>query len=75
MTCSCDYAPCRGNRNTRWTAEETEVLIDSVTVHGTGSWADILAQHRAIFHPTRTSVDLKDKWRNLVKVCMLLHSP
>ena len=37
-------------------------------VRGTGSWADILAQHRAVFHPTRTSVDLKDKWRNLVKV-------
>ncbi len=37
-------------------------------VRGTGSWADILAQHRATFHPTRSSVDLKDKWRNLVKV-------
>ena len=59
---------CRKPHNTRWSAEETELLIESVIVRGTGSWADILAQHRAVFHPTRSSVDLKDKWRNLVKV-------
>ena len=61
----------RGRRqkpNTRWSEEETALLVDAVCVRGTGSWADILEQHRAIFHPTRSSVDLKDKWRNLVKV-------
>ena len=61
----------RGRRqkpNTRWSEEETALLVDAVCVRGTGSWADILEQHRATFHPTRSSVDLKDKWRNLVKV-------
>ena len=61
----------RGRRqkpNTRWSEEETALLVDAVCVRGTGSWADILEQHRAAFHPTRSSIDLKDKWRNLVKV-------
>ena len=85
--CADSHAALRrkNGRNTRWSAEETELLIDSVIVRGTGSWADILATHRATFHPTRSSVDLKDKWRNLVKVStvvtifwasqMLLDSP
>ena len=63
---------CRQKPNTRWSEEETALLVDAVCVRGTGSWADILEQHRATFHPTRSSVDLKDKWRNLVKVPALL---
>ena len=61
-------------QNTRWSEAETAVLVDAVCVRGTGSWAGILEQHRATFHPTRNSVDLKDKWRNLVKV-LAISSP
>lgn len=50
------------------------MLVDAVCVRGTGSWAGILEQHRAVFHRSRSSVDLKDKWRNLVKV-LAISSP
>lgn len=61
----------RTRPNIRWSEEETALLVDNVIVRGTGSWADILAQHRGSFDRSRSSVDLKDKWRNLVKVSWL----
>ena len=30
-------------------------------------WTRILDFGRGKFHPSRTDIDLKDKWRNLVK--------
>lgn len=29
-------------------------------------WHEILEKGKEVFHPSRTSVDLKDKWRNLI---------
>ena len=38
--------------------------------HGEGKWARIL-QSATVFHPRRTNVDLKDKWRNMKRVTEL----
>ncbi|KAG8376569.1 hypothetical protein BUALT_Bualt09G0077100 [Buddleja alternifolia] len=49
-----------------WTIAEVRKLIDGVSQHGVGRWSRI----KKLFFstsPHRTSVDLKDKWRNLLK--------
>ncbi|XP_068637784.1 uncharacterized protein [Aristolochia californica] len=75
-------APARHNTNplqpsTRrskllWTAEEEERLKEGVQkLSGAGGrglpWIKILDYGSHIFHKTRTPVDLKDKWRNILK--------
>ncbi|KAK3008292.1 hypothetical protein RJ639_013112 [Escallonia herrerae] len=49
-----------------WTLSEVRKLIDGVSHYGVGRWAHI---KRLLFSSSahRTSVDLKDKWRNLLK--------
>ncbi|KAL7133444.1 hypothetical protein ABFS83_12G141400 [Erythranthe nasuta] len=49
-----------------WTIAEVRKLIDGVSQYGVGRWSRI----KKLFFATsahRTSVDLKDKWRNLLK--------
>ncbi|KAL1549419.1 hypothetical protein AAHA92_17526 [Salvia divinorum] len=49
-----------------WTNAEVKKLIDGVAEYGVGRWSRI----KKIYFPAsahRTSVDLKDKWRNLLK--------
>jgi len=46
-----------------FTNTEEAALRTGVELHGTGAWAVILGSGR--FAPTRTNVDLKDKWRNM----------
>ncbi|KAF3565044.1 hypothetical protein DY000_02017781 [Brassica cretica] len=48
-----------------WTPEEVEALRAGVKVYGK-SWKDIKNANPAVF-AERTEVDLKDKWRNLVR--------
>ena len=55
-------------KNRRWSDEERDALVDGVLIYGTGQWAAILDRYTTIFAPGRTSVDIKDKWRNLVKL-------
>lgn len=52
------------------TLVETQALIRGVETCGGGKWADIkrLGLQEIV---TRTPVDLKDKWRNLLRVAML----
>jgi hypothetical protein len=50
-----------------WTPAETAALLQGVQRHGVGQWEPILAAHRDVFHPKRTAVDLKDKYRNVMK--------
>ena len=50
-----------------WTLEETDTLINAVNELGEGNWAAILGNYADEFHSSRTSVDLKDKWRNLAQ--------
>ncbi|KAL9154141.1 hypothetical protein ABFS82_10G094900 [Erythranthe guttata] len=49
-----------------WTTAEVRKLIDGVSEHGVGRWSRI---KKLLFSSSahRTSVDLKDKWRNLLK--------
>ncbi|KAA8516557.1 hypothetical protein F0562_016937 [Nyssa sinensis] len=49
-----------------WTLSEVKKLIDGVSQYGVGRWTDI---KRLLFSSSahRTPVDLKDKWRNLLR--------
>mmetsp|Transcript_41924 Transcript_41924/g.58603 ORF Transcript_41924/g.58603 Transcript_41924/m.58603 type:complete len:125 (-) Transcript_41924:1305-1679(-) len=49
-----------------WTDEEIECLLDGIKKHGQGEWKKILEDPQYTFQ-LRTTVDLKDKHRNLVK--------
>lgn len=48
-----------------WSEDEVKHLKAAVMALGKGRWTLALAQYK--FNPCRTSVDLKDKWRNLSK--------
>ncbi|WCJ35072.1 Homeodomain-like protein with RING/FYVE/PHD-type zinc finger domain [Euphorbia peplus] len=51
-----------------WTPEEVEALREAVQKISTTSnipWRKILDSGRHIFHPSRNSTDLKDKWKKL----------
>ena len=48
-----------------WTDEEVEALREGVNKHGKGNWKAILVEKRHVFQQERTTVDLKDKWRNM----------
>ena len=63
---SLKMAPGGRKRPVLWTLEETSCLAKGVKEHGTGKWAKILNQYRHVFEAqNRTSVSLKDRWRNL----------
>ena len=47
-----------------WTEQEVTWLLQGVDKHGVGKWAKILDDYP--FSETRTSVHLKDKYRNLI---------
>uniref|UniRef100_A0ACD5XBW4 Uncharacterized protein n=1 Tax=Avena sativa TaxID=4498 RepID=A0ACD5XBW4_AVESA len=49
-----------------WTLSEVQKLVDGVARFGVGKWSEI---RRLSFssYSYRTSVDLKDKWRNLIR--------
>jgi hypothetical protein len=49
------------------TPAPTPTRNQGVALHGTGAWAAIIAAGRDIFAAQRTNVDLKDKWRNMVR--------
>lgn len=53
-------------QNRRWTDDEVNALKDGCRHFGVGSWSKILGYHWDRFN-NRTQVDLKDKWRNLVR--------
>lgn len=48
-----------------WSDSEIESLQNGVRIHGESAWSAILNDSVLKFHPHRTQVDLKDKWRNL----------
>ena len=55
----------RGHGGRPFSAAEEEELRRGVSLHGTGAWAAIL--RTGSFAAQRTNVDLKDKWRNMVR--------
>ncbi|GKV09865.1 hypothetical protein SLEP1_g21304 [Rubroshorea leprosula] len=56
----------RRKHHRAWTLHEVMKLVDGVSKYGAGRWSEI---RRLAFasYSYRTSVDLKDKWRNLLK--------
>ncbi|KAK6936588.1 SANT/Myb domain [Dillenia turbinata] len=62
-----DAAPFgRRRRKKKWSVEEEDKLIQGVKKFGEGNWKLILDCYREVFQE-RTSTDLKDKWRNLMR--------
>jgi hypothetical protein len=53
-----------GQERRRWTESEESLLIDGVKRFGRGKWKKILEHYN---FNNRTEVNLKDKWRNMVK--------
>ncbi|KAI3943670.1 hypothetical protein MKW92_026163 [Papaver armeniacum] len=65
-TVSTRKDPSRRKNHTVWTLSEVMKLIEGVSEHGVGRWTEI----KWLLFPSsahRTAVDLKDKWRNLLK--------
>lgn len=56
----------RRKHHNYWSVSEVQNLIEGVSVYGVGKWTEI---KKLMFNssPKRTSVDLKDKWRNLLR--------
>ncbi|CEO95930.1 hypothetical protein PBRA_004620 [Plasmodiophora brassicae] len=53
-------------RSRRWTAEETQGLIDAVSVHGESKWTDILKDAKfSSFFAGRSQQSLPRKWARL----------
>ncbi|XP_073115600.1 uncharacterized protein [Elaeis guineensis] len=53
-------------RKRKWSSLEEETLRKAVERHGAGNWKFIKSCHPEIFK-NRTEVDLKDKWRNMMR--------
>ncbi|CAI0472336.1 unnamed protein product [Linum tenue] len=62
----------RRKNHTMWTTEEVRKLVDGVAQLGTGRWTDIKKLHfPSSSH--RTPMDLRDKWRNLLRTACAEH--
>lgn len=57
-----------------WTLSEVQKLVDGVARFGVGKWSEIRRLSFASYS-YRTSVDLKDKWRNLIRASQTQLSP
>ena len=65
MQSTCPNALCTTSRD----VEETAALVEGVERCGEGKWAEI----KKLSFPSiaaRSAVDLKDKWRNLMRVAL-----
>lgn len=56
----------RRRKMKRWTPLEEDTLRTGVGKFGLGNWKLILNAYRSVFEE-RTEVDLKDKWRNMIR--------
>lgn len=64
----------RSKHHNPWSQQEAEALVEGVAVCGGGKWADI----KKLGYPAisnRSAVDLKDKWRNLLRIALLPNPP
>ena len=51
-----------------WNVKEVAYLIRGIKKHGTASWSKIAGEYSGKgIDPRRTTVDYKDKWRNIVR--------
>ncbi|CAN6879608.1 unnamed protein product [Brassica oleracea] len=58
----------RRKHHRAWSLSEVKNLVEGVSKYGVGKWSVIKRLSYSSF-PHRTPVDLKDKWRNLLKAC------
>ncbi|CDY48303.1 BnaC05g13570D [Brassica napus] len=58
----------RRKHHRAWCLSEVKNLVEGVSKYGVGKWSVIKRLSYSSF-PHRTPVDLKDKWRNLLKAC------
>ncbi|XP_022715246.1 uncharacterized protein LOC111274680 isoform X2 [Durio zibethinus] len=61
----------RRKHHRAWTLSEVMKLVEGVSKYGAGRWSEIKRLAFASYS-YRTSVDLKDKWRNLLKASFAL---
>nr|XP_034899953.1 uncharacterized protein LOC118037906 isoform X1 [Populus alba]XP_034899954.1 uncharacterized protein LOC118037906 isoform X1 [Populus alba] len=59
----------RRKHHRAWTLSEVTKLVEGVSRYGAGRWSEIKRLAFASYS-YRTSVDLKDKWRNLLKASL-----
>ncbi|CAA7043037.1 unnamed protein product [Microthlaspi erraticum] len=59
-------AGLRRKHHRAWTLSEVTKLVEGVSKYGAGKWSEIKKLSFSS-HSYRTSVDLKDKWRNLLR--------
>ena len=65
----------KGSRKRRrWTADEEKAVKDGYQLYG-DKWAKILREFSVLKKGGRTSADIRDKWRNLVKKDPALAGP
>ena len=55
----------KSRRSTKWDEPNVENLVQGVNLYGVGKWKKIHRHYS--FSNDFTTVDLKDKWRNLIK--------
>ncbi|KAF8722958.1 hypothetical protein HU200_022098 [Digitaria exilis] len=53
--------------NDHWTQDEVRELVNGVSEFGVGKWKNVKTKY--FLTSIRTPVNLKDKWKNLVKAC------
>ncbi|KAF8722957.1 hypothetical protein HU200_022097 [Digitaria exilis] len=53
--------------NDHWTQDEVRELVNGVSEFGVGKWKNVKIKY--FLTSIRTPVNLKDKWKNLVKAC------
>ncbi|MQL79228.1 hypothetical protein Taro_011654 [Colocasia esculenta] len=58
----------RRKHHRAWTPREVVKLVEGVSKYGAGKWSEIKRLAFASY-TYRSSVDLKDKWRNLLRAC------
>ena len=51
----------------KWSEEEADKLVSLLKEFGVGKWKQILEAGKDVFHPSRTSTGIRDKWRNILK--------
>ena len=64
MSRASGKTPTGQRKRKRWTDQEVDFLLEGVRLFGVGSWKDILNHFQ---FGDRSYVDLKDKFRNLLK--------
>ena len=60
-------APIGRKSKQMFSQEEVDALREGVAKHGKGRWKDILLESQHVFQD-RTTMDLKDKWRNIERM-------